>query len=258
MPTDRKSIDWYNDHAEGYAAHVWDENDSVYHSLYEKPAMRALLPSLSKKRVLAIGCGPGEDAAYLKSHGVASVVGIDIAEKLIAIAQKQHPTCEFLVMDMEHLDFAADSFDFAYSSLAVHYLESWSRMFREVYRVLKPKSSYLFSCGHPVYSAMAMTDDTDEKRVRMLAKIKNKKTNSAEIIGDYLGRRAIVNPPSEMDVTTWHKSIGEIAAEASAAGFLISTLVEPKPDPKMKKLKPRSFTSLSRIPYFLIVKLEKL
>ena len=258
MPTDQKSIDWYNDHAEGYAAHVRDKNDSVYHSLYEKPAMRALLPSLSKKRVLAIGCGPGEDAAYLKSHGAASVVGIDISKKLIEIAQKQHPECEFLVMDMEHLDFPAASFDFAYSSLAVHYLKDWSQMFREVYRVLKPKSSFLFSCGHPVYSAMTMTDDTDEKRVRMLAIIKGKKTNSAKIVGDYLGRHTIVNPPSEMDVTTWHKSIGEIVAEASAAGFLISSIVEPKPDPKMKKLKPRSFTSLSKIPYFIIFKLEKL
>lgn len=257
MSTDKKTIEWYNQNAEHYAAHVRDPHHSAYHSLYEKPAMAALLPDLIGKRVLVLGCGPGEDAGYLKSQGAAEVVGVDISEKLFEIAKENHPDCEFRLMDMEKLDFPDASFDFAYSSLALHYLKEWTRAMGEIYRVLRPDSSFVFSCGHPVYSTMVITENDDKKRVRMLADIKHKDTNSAEIIGDYFTRHKIVDPEPEMDVTTWHKSIGEIAAECTSAGFLISAIVEPKPQPKMEELKPRSFASLSKIPFFLIFKLEK-
>jgi ubiquinone/menaquinone biosynthesis C-methylase UbiE len=257
MSTDKKSINWYNQKAEHYAAHVRNPHHSLYHSLYEKPAMAALLPDLSSKRVLVLGCGPGEDAGYLKSQGAEEVVGIDISEKLLEIAKLNHPECEFHLMDMEHLELPDNSFDFAYSSLALHYLKDWTQVSSEIFRVLKHGSSFIFSCGHPVYSTMVITENDDTRRVRMMADIKHKDTNTAEIIGDYFTRRVIINPEPEMDVTTWHKSIGEIASECTSAGFLISAIVEPKPHPKMEQLKPRSFASLSKIPFFLIFKLEK-
>ncbi len=125
---------------------------------------------------------------------------------------------------MEQLDFPDSSFDFAYSSLALHYLKDWTQAMAEIYRVLQVGSSFIFSAGHPIYSAMTITEDDDKRRVRMLADIKHKDTNTAEIIGDYFTRRKIDNPTSGMDVTTWHKSISEIVAECTfrSKNFFIS------------------------------------
>lgn len=135
MSTDQQSIDWYNNNAKGYVDHVRDTLDSVYHSYYEKPAMYKLIPDLQQKRVLSLGCGSGEDVSYLKKLGVKNAVGIDISSGLIEIATKDYSECSFSVMDMEHLDFADESFDFIYSSLAIHYIEDWTNVFKEACRV---------------------------------------------------------------------------------------------------------------------------
>src|ERR1035437_3705343 len=152
MSSNQRSKDWYNQNAELYTQHVRNADESIYHSLYEKPAMYDLLPDLKGKSVISLGCGSGEDCKYLKQQGANRVVGIDTSEKLIAIAKTSYPDCEFQVMDMEDLRFADNSFDFAYSSLAVHYIEDWTNVMNEVYRILKPDSNFLFSCNHPVYS----------------------------------------------------------------------------------------------------------
>ena len=50
----------------------------------------------------------------------ADVTGVDISDGLITIAKESYPECDFKVMDMEKLEFTDESFDFAYSSLAIH------------------------------------------------------------------------------------------------------------------------------------------
>ena len=162
MSTDLKTIDWYNKHASDYTEHVRNPKDSIYHAYYEKPAMYSLVPDLAEKIVLSLGSGSGEDSSHLKSLGAKRSVGIDIAEELVKIAQASHPKCEFHVMDMEKLDFPDESFDFVYSSLALHYIENWTQVFDEVWRILKPGSYFLFSCIHPIRSAMIETK-SDEK-----------------------------------------------------------------------------------------------
>ncbi len=259
MSTDERTIKWYNENAEEYTKHVRDPKDSFYHSLYEKPAMYAELPDLKAKAVISLGCGSGEDSNYLKKRGARRSVGIDIAQNLINNAKTTYPNCEFELMDMEKLQFPDDSFDFAYSSFAIHYIEDWTKVFSEVYRVLKPGCSFLFSCGHPVSSAMEVSKDDNKERVRQLAVIKNKTTDSTTIVGDYMGRRKLskIGNVFFMDVTSYHKSLGEISAEASNVGFLIQKLVEPMPQPEMKQLSAAEYEKLSKIPYVAIFKLLK-
>jgi ubiquinone/menaquinone biosynthesis C-methylase UbiE len=167
MSTDKKTIDWYNQNAHIYTAHLQNQTDSVYHAYYEKPAMYSLVPDIKEKHVLSLGCGSGEDSKYLKSFGAKKSIGIDISKNLIKIAQINHPECEFYEMNMEQLDFTNDSFDFVYSSLALHYIEDWTIVFQEVFRVLKPNTYFLFSCQHPIISAM-MSEKIDENKSNKL------------------------------------------------------------------------------------------
>ena len=252
MSTDRRTIKWYNNFAQEYTDHVRDENDSIYHSLYEKPAMYNLLPDLKGAKVISIGCGSGEDCNQLQKRG-AKVTGIDISDGLIAIAKKSYPKCSFQTMNMEDLKFKDSSFDFAYSSLAIHYLEDWSQALTEAYRVLKPGSSYLLSCGHPVYSAMYGTTSARGEAESVLRWKKNKINNVAEVTGNYIERREM----SYNEWFVWNKSLDEISTEIAQAGFVIDLIHEPKPLPKMKDIAPMDYEVLMRIPNFIIFKLRK-
>jgi ubiquinone/menaquinone biosynthesis C-methylase UbiE len=257
MSTDKLSIDWYNQNSDKYTSHVRDPGDSIYHSLYEKPAIYSLLPDLNNMSVISLGCGSGEDCNYLAKQGASKVTGIDISSGMIEVAKKSYPMYEFQVMDMENLDFKDLSFDFAYSSLAIHYIEDWSKVFKEAYRILKPGSYFLFSCNHPIATAMEVIRDDEQMQVQQISSSKNKQTNEVLIKGDYMTRRPL---PSRavLPVTTWHKPIGEISQEAANAGFVIANILEPRPLPKMEQISERNYKVLNKIPSFVIFKLLKI
>jgi SAM-dependent methyltransferase len=258
MSTDDKTINWYNKNASEYTTHVRNPDGAIYHSLYEKPAMYALLPDLNNRKAISLGCGSGEDSHHLKLCGASESVGIDISKELATIATNSYPECNFYCMDMEKLNFPDESFDFAYSSLAIHYLSDWTGAFKEVYRVLKPNSSFLFSCNHPVMSAMFTIEDSDERKVRQLSITNFRESKTTEVIGNYLKKRAVANGAGDMEVTTWHKPFDEIFQEFKAAGFILDTFVEPKPLPKMESVSSQNFERLSKIPFFAILRLRKL
>lgn len=259
MPTEQQSIDWYNQNAAEYTQHVRNPDDSIFHSLYEKPAIYSLLPDLAGKSVLSLGCGSGEDSKYLKDQGACRSVGIDISEKLIDIAASTYPDCEFRAMDMERLDFPDNSFDFAFSSQAIHYLEDWFQALKGIHRVLQPNSYFLFSCNHPVATAMRKTESSETKSIKQLAFIENKQEGAVEVIGDYLNRQEVNSRLIKSEgVTTWHKPMSEIISESLAAGFSIDCLMEPRPLEKMKEVSPIKYYRLSKVPFFLILRLHKL
>ncbi len=258
MSTDEKTIKFYKDNAEKYTAHVRDPKDSVYHSYYEKPAMYSLLPDLKSKTVLSVGCGSGEDSMYLKRQGAEKSVGIDLIDELVTIAKNSYPECEFSVMDMQKLNFPDNSFDFAYSSLAIHYVEDWNKVFKEVYRVIKPNSSFLFSCGHPVRFSMDRGVAEEGHSIKKLEVNKKEETGELTITGDYLIKRKVTDALGKNTANTWTMPISDIATSATSAGFLIQQIVEPRPLESLKEVEPNTYHRLSKIPEFLIFKLIKI
>ena len=54
---------------------------------------------------------------------------------------------------LERLDLPEASFDLAYSSLALHYVEHLEELFARVHRALKPGGLLVFSAEHPIYTA---------------------------------------------------------------------------------------------------------
>jgi trans-aconitate methyltransferase len=254
MSTDKKTIDWYNRNAEAYTSHVQNPKDSKYHAYYEKPAIQKLLPPLEGKSVISLGCGPGEDAYFLKKSGASRVLGVDISHELIKIAKNRCPDCEFEVMDMEKLSFDSE-FDVAYSSLALSYLKDWAMVMNRVFKLLKPGGVFLFSCEHPVVTAMELKVKEDSK-VWSLTMERSKLKKLADIHGDYLGSHL---SPSGIDaeVTTWHRSFSKLFKEVLGAGFVLKDFVEPEPLPEMEKISPATFQSLKKVPDFLIIKLLK-
>jgi len=123
----------------------------------EWPALRALLPELHGRRVLDLGCGFGWFCRWARQQGAARVLGIDVSERMLAQARAttQDPAIAYTRADMEALELPAGSFDLAFSSLALHYVQDLDRLVREVHGSLAPGGSLVFSVEHPVFTAPA-------------------------------------------------------------------------------------------------------
>jgi SAM-dependent methyltransferase len=260
VSTTKRTIDWYNENADGYAKHVNNPEDSIYHAYYEKPAIRAELPDIKGKAVLSLGCGSGVDSAYLKQKGAKESIGIDISEKLVEIARNTHPDCEFFVMDMETLDFPDNRFDLVYSSLAMHYLIGGpQKALKEAYRVLKPGGILLFSEGHPLYSAMQVVKDDERIQERLIGMKKQKIEHAEEDFGNYLTSRVIrIDRVDEgLAVDLWHQPLSETINQIIEAGFKLEKVVEFTPKEGMEQISQQYYERLKRIPEMIIFKARK-
>lgn len=93
-----------------------------------------------------IGCGPGQAAAYLNYCG-AEVVGIDLADEMVAQAQRLHPALRFERADMRALPFA----DGALAGVVALYclihlaLDEMPAALAEFRRALRPGGALLVS-----------------------------------------------------------------------------------------------------------------
>lgn len=121
----------------------------------EWPAIQAMLPGLTDKRVVDLGCGFGWFARWARENGAALVLGLDISEKMITRARSEtaDPAIEYRIADLDELELPAASFDLAYSALAFHYIEDFDRLVRMVHRALLPDGHFVFTIEHPIYTA---------------------------------------------------------------------------------------------------------
>lgn len=123
----------------------------------EWPRLRDMLTAMAGLRVLDLGCGLGYFCEWAAQQGAAEVVGLDLSEKMLAVAQQR---CAGLPVqleraDLDSADFGTDRFDLVFSSLAVHYLEDFDGFCRRVRKALKAGGRFVFSMEHPVFAARA-------------------------------------------------------------------------------------------------------
>jgi SAM-dependent methyltransferase len=121
----------------------------------EWPTLRGLLPPLTGRRVLDLGCGFGAFARWARENGAAAVLGIDLSQKMLLRAREltRDPAVTYLEQSIDSLAFAQGAFDLVYSSLALHYLPDFESVCRDVRRVSVPGAWFVFSVEHPLYTA---------------------------------------------------------------------------------------------------------
>jgi len=112
-----------------------------------------LIANSRDMEVLEYGCGKGTYAFVLARYA-ARVVGIDISEVAIKMAQQQAEqdglkNAEFLEGDAEAMDFDDNRFDLIFGTSILHHL-CLERAMKEISRVLKPdgKSIFIEPLGH--------------------------------------------------------------------------------------------------------------
>ena len=87
--------------------------------------------------MLDVATGPGLVAAAAGERG-ASVVGVDVSERMLALARRLHPDVDFRHGDAESLPLADASFDAVVASFLMLHVGRPERVAGEFARVLRP------------------------------------------------------------------------------------------------------------------------
>ncbi len=120
----------------------------------EWPTLRALLSPMQGLRVLDLGCGYGWFCRWARMAGAASVLGLDISERMLATARRMTDDAAITYRqgDLDTAAFAG-GFDLAFSSLTLHYIEDLPGLLARLHAALAQGGRFVFSMEHPLLTA---------------------------------------------------------------------------------------------------------
>ncbi len=128
---------------------IADEFAQTRHKLWWDEFKIFLEEIKNGQTVIDIGCGNGRFAKVLKENKKkVKYLGLDISEKLIKIAQKNHPNEKFIKADCASIPIDTESADIAVSTAVIHHIPSRKLQLKaisEAHRILKPKGKLLMA-----------------------------------------------------------------------------------------------------------------
>jgi ubiquinone/menaquinone biosynthesis C-methylase UbiE len=182
-----------------------------------------LIGDVTGKRVLDLGCGNGKNAIALSRQG-AHVIALDRSLAQLTRARKLAATTDVRVewheCDASDLAFLrADSIDLVLAAGVLGEVEDLDRLFRQVHRVLRPGSTFVFSYDHPM--ALAVGREVDAPGTLPLGAL--------EVRRSYFDMTPVeINYDAER-IEVWPRTIADVFASAHRAGYRVELLLEPEP-----------------------------
>lgn len=228
-PQDSPRVNDYDAFAAAYSA---ENESSLVNAHYERPAMLTLAGDVTGHRILDAGCGAGALSAALRERG-AVVTGIDASAGMLALAEKRLGIDANLhVVDLrDRLPFDDAAFDDVVASLVLHYLEDWEPALTEFRRVLKPGGRLIASVDHP-FVAYTIQDPRPDYFA----------TTSYTFHWTFNGQT--------VPMKFWRRPLHAMIDAFTTAGFRLTTISEPQPDPAARDLFPDGFLDLATTPTF--------
>ena len=169
---------------------------------------------------------------------------------MLAVAKSENnaPSITYLKMPMEDIGGLEGEFDVAISSLALHYVEDFSGVVKNVHRLLSDGGVFLFSQEHPLSTCYFGTGDRwtrDENGTKIHCNIayycvEGRKDSTWFVEG----------------IQRYHRMFSTIVNTLADQGFRIVKMEEPYPTEEMVKKYP-DYYDLYHKPDFLFVKAVK-
>lgn len=141
--------------------------------------------------VLDAGCGTGRDTAKLSQRVPnGKVFAVDNSSPMLEVARKsleeKYPNIQFcqadLLSDLSNFEMV----DLVYSVAAFHWISDHSRLFRNLFQLMKPGGYLLFDCGgkgnidEVIQAANSVIGSSDSERVWNFADAESTRINLEE------------------------------------------------------------------------------
>ncbi|MGW4801941.1 class I SAM-dependent methyltransferase [Nonomuraea sp. NPDC004297] len=230
-----QAVNDYDGFAAAYTAET--ENDLMV-EYGARSAITALAGDVTGRRILDAGCGAGPVSVALRDRG-AVVTGIDASAGMLALARERlGDDVDLRVADLrDPLPFADGTFDDVVASLVLHYLEGWGPALAEIRRVLRPGGRLIASVNHPFVEHLSQSP-----RHNYFA------TTSYTDAWTFDGR--------SFPLTFWRRPLQAMTTAFTDAGFRLSVVREPQPDPAARERFPDDFAAFSTKLSFLCFVVE--
>lgn len=208
-----------------------------------------MLPPFNGKRILDLGCGFGWHCIYAAENDAASVVGVDISEKMLDEAKRKthYPNITYIRNSIEDYEYKKETFDVVISSLVFHYSPSFVDICAKVNMCLVPGGDFVFSVEHPIFTAQGKQDWIYDEAGNPLH----------WPVDNYFheGKRSAIF--LNESVIKYHKTVTTYIKGLLENGFIITDLCEPKPPNEFLQQVPEMKFELLR-PMMLIISAKKL
>ena len=226
-------------------------NEINFNEVIESPIITTMLPDLKGKKILDIGSGMGQHAMQYSKAGAASVLGIDISEKMLAFAKENNSADNITYRRLAFEDIASldMKFDVITSSLAFDYSEDFGKLMKDIHALLNDGGYLVFSMSHPISTAYDGTYDRytrTEDKVRLYANLHNYGIEGLRRI------KWVVD-----DYEVYHRMFSTLINCMAGAGFVIEECQESRvPDDILAKY-PDRFGGVIHQPDFIFFRCRK-
>ncbi|MBV9354129.1 MAG: methyltransferase domain-containing protein [Chloroflexi bacterium] len=238
------------DHPDFYAGYASMERFAEgWVRAVEHDDLLALLPPPAGLRALDLGCGTGQLARFLAAQGASSVLGVDLSERMLAVAGREyaHPRVRYERAALEALSLPEADFDLVVSSLAVHYLDDYHGLLRRIARWLAAGGVLVLSTEHPLYTGRLPGEgwvmDASGRADRWAV------------------RRYFDEGPRDEDwfvtgVRKVHRTLSTLVNGVVEAGLVLERVIEPAPSEAWLREHPQSMDEAQR-PMFILLRARK-
>jgi len=114
--------------------------------------IQKLAGTVGNLSMLDVGCGTGGYSIPLAKQFAIKLTGIDVSKEMLERARSKHSNGNWILGDIESIDFEENSFDVVLMSYVLHHMRDYKRTLKTVYKILKSASGLLF----------IVTDDHDQ------------------------------------------------------------------------------------------------
>jgi len=209
--------DFWNRVAGDWQIQIGDTGDRN-RLLKSDPVLWAFAGDVAGLKVLDAGCGTGYLSKQLSERG-ALVTGVDLSERLIAIARAQYPQIDFRVDSCTGLHTIGDaSFDLLISNYVLMDTPDLEGAMHAFSRVLRTGGAAVLVFSHPCFpQGGATVSGSEETNYRWPH--------------PYFERRKRVDPPwghFTCDFIWFHRPLSDYGKAFKAAGFAVADFEEPR------------------------------